>query len=508
MTHPIQIALNNASRTLARWLTVRSVIHVPSQVRNRISHAIMHIPWTAWKGSIFLVVCHSAMLVQHANAQSFAKAQNLGDEKSNSQAPFTLSPNAQITLSPNAQISEGQTDSSSQGQPIWFDSGVTLQPCSCGGSAGCLSCGGIGRIPTAVPMCPPQQPTGVTSGACKPCITGIDCAQGPDGEKRWHDAQGIDFGPLWHGEYIGPIRLPSLLEYRVRINDEVLVTYIPNRQVVPEEYKLTPGDELNINSVSDDTIKRDRVQIQPDGTIVVPLIVDTRMMAAGKSIGQLRRDLEVAFKKYINNPAINVEPFKVNTAVEDLKDAVNGPFAAGGRVLTTVVNPDGRIQLVGIGSVYVLGMTLEEMKRELNLRYRSKFVGIEVEPRLSRTAPHFLFVFGEVASQGRFEMNGPTTVTQGLALAGGLKLGANSRQVVIFRRAEDWRLVSTMLDLRGGHLGKRPNPSDEIWLRDSDLIIVPPKPIKLFGNAVQQVFTDGLYRIVPFQAISLQKNSF
>ena len=456
MTNPIQIALNNASQTLARWLTIRSVIHVPSQVVNRISQPIMNIPWSAWKWSISLVLCHSAMLVQHANAQ------NLSDEKSNLPAQFALSP--------NAQTSERQT--------------------------------------TAIQMCPPQQPTGVTSGACKPCITGVDCAQGPDGEKRWHDAQGIDFGPLWHGEYIGPIRLPSLLDYRVRINDEVLVTYIPNRQVVPDEYKLTPGDELNINSVSDETINRDRVQIQPDGTIVVPLIVDTRIMASGKSIGQLRRDLEVAFKKYINNPAINVEPFKVNTAVEDLKDAVNGPFAAGGRVLTTVVNPDGRIQLVGIGSVYVLGMTLEEIKRELNLRYRSKFVGIEVEPRLSRTAPHFLFVFGEVATQGRFEMNGPTTVTQGLALAGGLKLGANNRQVLIFRRAEDWRLVSTMLDLRGGQLGKRPNPSDEIWLRDSDLIIVPPKPIKLFGNAVQQVFTDGLYRIVPFQVISLQKSSF
>ena len=456
MTNPIQIALNNASQTLARWLTIRSVIHVPSQVVNRISQPIMNIPWSAWKWSISLVLCHSAMLVQHANAQ------NLSDEKSNLPAQFALSP--------NAQTSERQT--------------------------------------TAIQMCPPQQPTGVTSGACKPCITGVDCAQGPDGEKRWHDAQGIDFGPLWHGEYIGPIRLPTLLDYRVRINDEVLVTYIPNRQVVPDEYKLTPGDELNVNSVSDETINRDRVQIQPDGTIVVPLIVDTRIMASGKSIGQLRRDLEVAFKKYINNPAINVEPFKVNTAVEDLKDAVNGPFAAGGRVLTTVVNPDGRIQLVGIGSVYVLGMTLEEIKRELNLRYRSKFVGIEVEPRLSRTAPHFLFVFGEVATQGRFEMNGPTTVTQGLALAGGLKLGANNRQVLIFRRAEDWRLVSTMLDLRGGQLGKRPNPSDEIWLRDSDLIIVPPKPIKLFGNAVQQVFTDGLYRIVPFQVISLQKSSF
>jgi polysaccharide export outer membrane protein len=384
--------------------------------------------------------------------------------------------------------------------------GMVMQAgnCGCSGS-GCATCGGTGRIPPAVYMEPPQQPTGVTSGACQPCITGVDCAQGPAGEKRWCDAHGVDFEPLWHGEYIGPVRLASLLEYRIRVNDELQITYIPSRDVVNEEYKLTPGDEVNINSVSDDTIRREKVQIQPDGSIVVPLIADTKIRAAGKTIGQLRKDLEVAYKKYINNPAINVEPFKVNTIVEDLKDAVNGPFAAGGRTLIANVNPDGRIQVIGLGSIYVLGMTTDELKRELNLRFRDKQIGIEVEPRVTRTAAHFVSIFGEVAQNGRFELQGPTTVTQGLALAGGLSLGANNRQVVIFRRAEDWRVVSTILDLRAGHLGKSPNPSDEIWLRDSDLIIVPPRPIKLFNNAVQQVFTDGIYRILPFQGVNITR---
>jgi polysaccharide export outer membrane protein len=394
----------------------------------------------------------------------------------------------------------GTPNAVSYEQPVVGSTG-----CNCGGNTSCSACGGQGRIPPAVTMCPPQQPTGVTSGACQPCITGIDCAQGPAGEKRWCDAQGIDFEPLWHGEYIGPVRLPSLLEYRVRVNDEVLITYFPNRQLVVAEYKLTPGDELSINSITDSDLRRERVTVQPDGTIVVPLLASP-VRAAGKTIMQLRRDLELEYKKYINTPAINVEPFKVNTIVEDLKDAVNGPFAAGGRVLQTNVNPDGKIQLVGIGSVYVLGMTLEEIKREINLRYQERFVGIEVEPRLSRTASHFVFVFGEVANPGRFEMTGPTTVTQGLALAGGLKVGANNRQVVVFRRAEDWRLISTLLDLRGGHIGKRPNPSDEIWLRDSDLLIVPPRPVKVFNNAAQLIFTDGLYRVIPFQGLSIQQN--
>lgn len=271
-----------------------------------------------------------------------------------------------------------------------------------------------------------------------------------------------------------------------------------------EEYKLMVGDEVSLDSISDGNIKQARVPIQPDGSIIVPML-KAPMQASGKTIQTLRKDLELAYKEYIRSPAIDVLPVKVNTAVEDLKDAVNGPFAAGGRALTTVVNPDGRVQLIGLGSVFILGMTLEEVKREVNLRYRENYVGIDIEPRLSRTATHVCFVFGEVVRPGRFEMDRPTSITQVLAQAEGPRIGANMRQVVVFRRAEDWRLISTMLDLQGAHLGKRPNPSDEIWLRDGDTVLIPKKPITRVDQFIQQFFTDGLYRVVPFQGVSIQR---
>ena len=381
---------------------------------------------------------------------------------------------------------------------------VATQNCGCGAAVGCRTCGGCGRIPAPVQMCPPQQPTGVTSGACKPCITGIDCAQDPYGEKRWRDARPIDFEPLWHGEYIGPVRLPSLLEYRVRINDEVTFTYMPNRQKTMEEYKLMVGDEISLDSISDSSIRQAKVPVQPDGTIIVPLL-KAPVAASGKTIQALRKDLELAYKQYIVSPAIDILPVKVNTAVEDLKDAVNGPFAAGGRAFPTVVNPDGKVQLIGLGSVFILGMTIEEVKREVNLRYRETYVGIDIEPRLTRTASHVCYVFGEVVKPGRFEMDRPTSVTQIIAQAEGPKNGANMRQVVILRRAEDWRMVSTMLDLQGAHLGKRHNPSDEIWLRDGDTVLIVKKPIKRVDDAIQLLFTDGLYRVVPFQGLSIQR---
>ena len=263
------------------------------------------------------------------------------------------------------------------------------------------------------------------------------------------------------------------------------------------------GDEISLDSISDGSIKQVRVPIQPDGTVIVPLLKNP-IPASGKTIQTLRKDLEVAYQQYIVAPAIDILPVKVNTAVEDLKDAVNGPYAAGGRAQAAVVNPDGKVQLIGLGSVYVLGMTIEEVKREINLRYREGYVGIDIEPRLTRTANHVCFVFGEVNKPGRYEMDRPTTVTQMLAQAEGMRLGANTRQIVIFRRAEDWRLIATMLDLRGAHFGKRPSPSDEIWLRDNDLIIVPSTPITRFNNGLQQIFTNGLYRVVPFQGATIQ----
>ena len=84
-----------------------------------------------------------------------------------------------------------------------------------------------------------------------------------------------------------------------------------------------------------------------------------------------------------------------------------------------------------------------------------------------------------------------------ISLAGGWNIGGNLRQVVVFRRAEDWRLLATKLDIRGGLYGERPIPSDEIWLRDSDIVLVPKAPIQRLDDAIQLVFTRGVYSAFP-----------
>ena len=168
------------------------------------------------------------------------------------------------------------------------------------------------------------------------------------------------------------------------------------------------------------------------------------------------------------------------------------------------MTPEGTIQLPGIGSVPAHGLTLEELKREVEERYRDLVgPGVEVTPALVQRAPRFVYVLGEVANPGRFTLEAPTTVMQSIALAGGWNVGGNLREVVVFRRTDEWRLMATKLDLNGALLGKRPCPADEIWLRDSDMVVVPKMPILVADEFIQLVFTRGIYGVVPFQGVSI-----
>ena len=110
---------------------------------------------------------------------------------------------------------------------------------------------------------------------------------------------------------------------------------------------------------------------------------------------------------------------------------------------------------------------------------------------------------GEVNTPGRFEMVGPTTVLQAMSMAGSWQVGANLRQIVIFRRGDDWRLLATMVNLDAALHGKQPCPAGELWLSDSDVIIVPKSAILVADDFINLVFTRGIYGVFP---ISTQIN--
>lgn len=345
-------------------------------------------------------------------------------------------------------------------------------------------------------------------------IWSVDSASGCQlGEIGW-DARGIhDWQAYAQGEYVGHARLAHVPEYRLRVGDQLAIYYLRTREVLDQPYELQVGDEIRIESLTagglgtgeadaagaSNELNR-QVIVQPDGTITLPLLGQVR--AAGQSIPSLRDDLEERYQKYYRVPAITVTAIRIDTRLEDLLETVDARGGnLGGRQLQMTVTPAGTINLPGIGSVYVQGLSLSEAKQEIDARYQATIPGIRVTPDLTQRAARFVYVLGEVATPGQFELTGPTTTMMAIARAGGQNIGANLRQVVVFRRGDDWRLMATMVDLRGAIYGRRPVPADEIWLSDSDIVLVPKSPIKVVDEVIEQVFTRGIYAAVPLEVM-------
>lgn len=352
---------------------------------------------------------------------------------------------------------------------------------------------------------------GISPAAPHPIWSVDSAAGGGYGEVGWDARRCNNWQSFAQGEYVGHARLPHVAEYRLRVGDQLAIYYLRTREVLSRPYELQVGDEIQIESITvgggapnaqefaEDELNR-RVIIQPDGTITLPLLGQVR--AAGLSIPSLRDHLEEQYKAYYRVPAITVTALRVDTRLEDLLETVDARGGnLGGRQLQVTVTPAGTLNLPAIGSVYVQGLSLSEAKLEIDARYHATIPGIRVTPDLIERAARFVYVLGEVQTPGQFELTGPTTTMQALARAGGWKLGANLRQVVVFRRGEDWRLLATMVDLRGALYGRRPVPADEIWLNDSDIVLVPKTPIQMADEVVEQVFTRGIYAAVPLELI-------
>ena len=334
-----------------------------------------------------------------------------------------------------------------------------------------------------------------TGPATGECVRGIDCANGVCGDTSWKNTATSPWPTYAQGEYVGHERTPHVPEYRLRPDDQLEFVYRVTREETSEPYQLNVGDEIAVESFTDEKLNRNHV-IQPDGTITLRLVGQVR--ATRRTVEQLRADLEERYTKYYKMPSVTVNLIKGNAKLEDLRATVDSRFGQGGQSRVARVTPEGTVQLVALGSVPAQGLTLDELGREINERYRNEIEGIEVTPVLMQRAPRFVYVLGEVQLPGRYELQGPTTVMQAIALAGSWNVGARLKQVVVFRRGDDWRLMATKLDLQKSLWGNRPCPIDEIWVNDSDVVLVPKSQMLLVDDFINLVFTRGVYGVLPF----------
>lgn len=382
--------------------------------------------------------------------------------------------------------------------------------------AACAGYMAYGERATSFPPAPHTPSSGpvVDWATTKPCqalgpaamhpIWGVDSTAGTGlGEVTWDERGPINWQAYAQGEYVGHARTAHVPQYRVRVDDQIAFVFRLTREVDSSPYELQVGDSIRVESLTGDSgaaetardnIRRDLV-IQPDGTISLPLLGQVR--AAGMTVDGLRLHLEERYTRFYKVPAITVTPLTVNTKLNDLIASVDARQGTGGLKLEIKVNPDGKLYLPAIGAVCAQGLTVEELKQEVDARFEATIPGIDVTPLITQRAPRFVFVLGEVKQPNRYTLEGPTTLLGALALAGDVNVGANLRQIVVIRRGDDWRMLATMVDIQGAKYGRRPVPADDIWINDSDIVIVPKSPILVANEFISQFFSQGLYSMFP-----------
>jgi polysaccharide export outer membrane protein len=133
------------------------------------------------------------------------------------------------------------------------------------------------------------------------------------------------------------------------------------------------------------------------------------------------------------------------------------------------IRPDGKITLPLVGDVEATGLTPIEL-RDLIAKSLKEFMNnptvtvIVVEAVASQVV-----VMGEVSHPGSVQLHGPTNVLQAIAMAGGFKEFANTKDVRVLRQNGNGSLQTLRFNYRDVLNGD----AKPFYLRSGDTVIVP-----------------------------------
>jgi polysaccharide export outer membrane protein len=138
--------------------------------------------------------------------------------------------------------------------------------------------------------------------------------------------------------------------------------------------------------------------------------------------------------------------------------------------VTVPVRPDGRISVPLLGDIQAAGMTPLALKGMLKDGFQEFVTAPEVSVVIKEINSRKVFVTGEVATPGAYDLQPRTKLMHVLALAGGLTPYSKKRAIILRDREGDDERRYT-IDLDGILSGKR--PKDNIVLQPGDTIIFP-----------------------------------
>jgi len=132
------------------------------------------------------------------------------------------------------------------------------------------------------------------------------------------------------------------------------------------------------------------------------------------------------------------------------------------------VRPDGKITLPLVGDMEATGRTPIELRDTIAKSLKDYINNPTVTVIVVEALASQIFVMGEVTHPGTMQLHGPTTILQALAMAGGFKEFANTKDVKVLRPNG-----SGIETIKFNYKDVINGDAKPFYLRSGDTVIVP-----------------------------------
>lgn len=293
--------------------------------------------------------------------------------------------------------------------------------------------------------------------------------------------------------------------------------------IAQENYKIGPGDVIDVIVSKNDILSRTGVRVSNLGTVQLAMM-DADMPAACLTERQLADAIKERYLKLMVDPYVNVAVREFNSNPVAVLGAVNSP---GRFQLQRSIRLVELLTFVN-GTTANAGRTAEILRNSRRPRCDgSKFVipedgddelvsveladafkgGDEANPiiipgdiiRVSDAAQINAYILGNVKSSMAINLKEPVTLTQAIAMAGGTTSGAQLDKVKI-RRVIPGSINRDEMIANVKEINQRKR--DDILLQPNDIIDVPGPTgaKKVFGDILKTLvptFTQLPIRVIP-----------
>lgn len=157
---------------------------------------------------------------------------------------------------------------------------------------------------------------------------------------------------------------------------------------------------------------------------------------------------------------------------------------------TVQVSANGMIALPLIGRVLAAGKTAGQLQADIAAKLGAKYLqNPEVFVSIKDAQGDRVTFSGAIGHQGVISLSGPTTLLQGIAMAGGLSSMADPRAVIIFRQI-DGKREAAKFDFAAIQAGTAKDPA----LLGGDIVVVDQSGLKAaLGGVTTAIRTYGLF---------------